>query len=247
MNFRWSNGVLAPELCAGSAPVTKALRKLGYAAIAFDIGRGPQFDLLNKTVASLVQGWISSGCIAGLWLSLHSTTYALSGLVPLRSLRHLSGVARLTSVQQAKVHHADALTMACLPLLRLAARLGVPAGMEHPTDSALWHFPSACSLGRQGVFLDTDLCGFGTPWRKTLRLLLFNVRDVAPLGFRCTAHHGRCSFSFQRHTPLASLGATSGHCYPARLAYAVAECLATSAQFRNMDLRQALVHCSSFG
>ncbi|CAK0890227.1 unnamed protein product, partial [Prorocentrum cordatum] len=56
------------ELFAGSGGIAAAIQKLGYRALSFDLLNNPRDDHLDPTFQKVIVGWLTSGCIAALWL-----------------------------------------------------------------------------------------------------------------------------------------------------------------------------------
>ncbi|CAK0899549.1 unnamed protein product, partial [Prorocentrum cordatum] len=57
------------DLFAGTAPVSRYLRRKGYACIAFDKLQGPQFDLSRREVVLTIAGWLRAGLVWALWFA----------------------------------------------------------------------------------------------------------------------------------------------------------------------------------
>ena len=90
----------------------------------------------------------------------------------------------------------------------------------------------------------SDLCAFGTPWKKPTKLLVGNVdfADAEGLALRCTGRGGCCSTSGAKHVLLEGPGADgkprtrTAQEYPKRLCTALAWALISP--LRNAHIAQ---------
>ena len=66
------------ELFAGSSRLSAAFRRRGWGCLGVEVLNGPEFDLLDPKIVRRIEGWISSGCVAGVFfappLALHGRT-----------------------------------------------------------------------------------------------------------------------------------------------------------------------------
>ncbi|CAK0855849.1 unnamed protein product, partial [Prorocentrum cordatum] len=132
------------DLFAGTAPVSKYLRRKGYACIAFDKLLGPQFDLCRREVVLTIAGWLRAGLVWALWFATPciTTTRARadrSGRMPppLRSSEHYRGLPDLSASHRAQVREANSLIDSGGRLQQLAWDLGICCGEENPQTSIL--------------------------------------------------------------------------------------------------------------
>ena len=73
------------ELFSGEGGVSKQLRKLGYGVMSFEILLGGQYDVTRKCVVDLILGWISSGCILGIWFGTPCSSCSSAALARFRT------------------------------------------------------------------------------------------------------------------------------------------------------------------
>ena len=79
-------------------------------------------------------------------------------------------------------------------LLRLCIRLENPFVLENPLTSMLWDVPEVQKIEASANVHArvSDLCAFGTPWKKPTKCLVGNVdfADAEGLALRCTGRGG---------------------------------------------------------
>ncbi|CAK0806514.1 unnamed protein product, partial [Prorocentrum cordatum] len=173
------------DLFAGTAPVSKYLRRKGYACIAFDKLLGPQFDLCRREVVLTIAGWLRAGLVWALWFATPciTTTRARtdrSGRMPppLRSSEHYRGLPDLSASHRAQVREANSLIDSGGRLQQLAWDLGICCGEENPQTSILWCFPSRRRALARGSVVDVDFCAAGGPMRKRTKLVFQHCGTV---------------------------------------------------------------------
>ena len=194
------------DLFAGTAPVSKYLRRKGYACIAFDKLQGPQFDLGRREVVLTIAGWLRAGLVWALWFATPciTTTRARtdrSGRMPppLRSSEHYRGLPDLSASHRAQVREANSLIDSGGRLQQLAWDLGICCGEENPQTSILWCFPSRRRALARGSVVDVDFCAAGGPMRKRTKLVFQHCGTVEAPHLRCHGRGGLCSFTGRKH------------------------------------------------
>ena len=195
------------ELFAGAAGVSQQLRAKGFAVMSFDTKAGPEYDVLRKAVEKLTLGWMSSGCVAGIWLGTPCTSWsrARHGLPgtswqPLRSPEALDGLPHLEGIDFAKIQHGNITFRFSLRIIRAAALRGISVALENPHSSFMWSHPALQKeLRRQScseyVF---DFCQYKMPWRKRTKVAAWSC-TFAGLDQRCRGRKGVCSASNKHH------------------------------------------------
>ncbi|CAK0874888.1 unnamed protein product [Prorocentrum cordatum] len=162
------------DLFAGTAPVSKYLRRKGYACIAFDKLQGPQFDLGRREVVLTIAGWLRAGLVWALWFATPciTTTRARtdrSGRMPppLRSSEHYRGLPDLSASHRAQVREANSLIDSGGRLQQLAWDLGICCGeasgrTQPPQEMSLEIFNGVSGEFRGHLFTNgclAYLCG----------------------------------------------------------------------------------------
>ncbi len=85
---------------AVGAASPKAMGRLGYGCISFDVGRGEQDAITHKRVVDLFQGWARRTLIIGASFSSPSCTWVLSGAACWRDSRHMLSLPRSSSIDR---------------------------------------------------------------------------------------------------------------------------------------------------
>ena len=136
------------ELFSGCGGVSSQLTKKGHGVLSFEIRAGPQFDLLNPRVEKIITGWITSGCVAGVWFGTPCSSFCRarhgpegSSWGPIRNAAHIWGIPNLSSRDKAKIQLGNACAKLSCRLIALCNRIGVPALFENPRTSMLWKVP----------------------------------------------------------------------------------------------------------
>lgn len=104
-------------LCAGSKRVAREARALGIGVVSFEIRDGIQFDVCQSVVRSLIEAWMSGGCIAWVCMATPCSSWSLarqgpeaSPWGPLHSAAFVMGLPSLSVADQAKVKIGNRLS-----------------------------------------------------------------------------------------------------------------------------------------
>ena len=90
----------------------------------------------------------------------------------------------------------------CLKLFGIIMRNGFPCIIENPRASRLWFFEEVTTLLEAGAkLLITDMCAYGTRWRKRTGLLVCNLSAAAEadLARKCGGCDGLCGRTQRPH------------------------------------------------
>ena len=112
MNGR--HGFFFIEVFAGTAGVSRELRRKGYDVFTFDILQGEAGDLLRPAVLQRIFTLLSSGRCLGLFAGVECTTFSQANTEGLRSLPHPLGNPGLDPRLQQKVDYGNALLFAAM-------------------------------------------------------------------------------------------------------------------------------------
>jgi len=192
------------EPFGGSRGLGPALRRLGYGVLSLDAASGPLGDATDAVVYNALSGWIQSGALVGLWLSLPCVTWSAAGPLAFRDPKHLWGMPGLSEADRAKVEQASTALRVSLRLLRAGRRLGVPTFFEHPRGSLVWRVPelrALCGLADARHF-DYDACQYGAKWRRGSSVVAWGVPELTWHPRQCSGRHGLCSRTGARHIDL---------------------------------------------
>ncbi|CAK0897757.1 unnamed protein product, partial [Prorocentrum cordatum] len=156
------------ELFCGAGCITASLKADGFSAIGFDIGRGAHENHLVHEFFEVLQGWITSGCIAGIWLGTPCTTWSQALRRPLRSRRHPMGLPGLSVGEQARLEVGNLTFKFSCKVIRLAVKWNIAVYLENPAGSLMWHAPELARLLHAPCAqkIQLHMCQFGAPWRK---------------------------------------------------------------------------------
>ena len=192
------------ELFAGSARITRSLRKAGFAVVALDILDINGFDLCQKELISFICRLIEHHIIVGVWLGTLCTTWSSARYPPIRSRSSIWGLSGLKPQDVEKVSVGNATARVTARILRCCVGSRVPAILENPDLSMLWSCPPIAALLRGEACRTQRLCfcAFGARWRKATRLAGWFV-DMSPLdNHMCRGRHGICEYSGVHHIVL---------------------------------------------
>ena len=243
--MRWSraNGhsLVFLELYAGSGRVATALHREGFGCITFEMSDGTEHDLLRPVVQRVIQGWMSGGCVGGIFFGTPCSSWPTarrgppgSPWGPLRNTVHIMGLPGLSERDQARVWLGNRTMRQTAKCIGHAVRLGIPTMLENPHSSRLFQAPEIKKLGRLPSCHKwcLDQCQFGAPWRKRTAVWGWEAGHASPeLDRRCVGRGSICSRTNRRHTllqgsgPDGKLWTAIAQTYPKPLARTVATIL----------------------
>ena len=234
------------ELFSGCGRLARAVSRLGYQVLEWDILLGPDYDLMKAANRSRVRGWMLSGAICGIHLGTPCKSWSRArdrpgGPPPLRSNVDVWGLSGLRPADQIKVHVGNVLAKFSCSVLFAARHMQVPAGIENPACSRLWLVPPvkrllACAQVSEVV---TDFCQWGADWLKPTRMVGVCL-DLERVARRCRfrTQGFLCSRTGCRHLQL--VGTTEqGKFWTLAATYQDAMCQRTAASFENFLKRPA--------
>ena len=193
------------EVFAGAQEISKCLRALGFGVVCLDILASPLEDVCHPVVASTLKGWISGGVILGVWLGCPCTTWSIAHSSPIvRTRKYLLGVPHLVGKHHDAVRLGNATMRFSADIIEHCVRAHVPCLLENPHSSKLFLAQPLARLRTLPCCQEfvSDLCQYGTQWRKRTRVCAWNCCSEAPT-CRCTGSHGVCSRSLRPHLQLA--------------------------------------------
>ena len=178
---------------------------------------GSSHHVQSRQLRGAIHGWVRAGWVifAHIGLPCESWTRARNrpnGPQPLRDATAVMGLAQLRNENERYKINLGNLTLAfsCQVAMSLH-RWHCGFVIENPWTSWLWLAPQVSHLRQQrGVRLvRTDMCQWGTPWRKATGLL--TNANVSYVERRCHQHGKLCSRSHRPHVVLEGRDA-SGAC-----------------------------------
>ena len=198
------------DVCSGEGGVAKAVRAKGFRTAEWDTRHGAAYDVAAPRNRRAIAADVSAGRILGLMLAPPCSSFSLARTrnSVVRTREEPWGVAGLDERLQQQVDDGNRIMRACISLLTLCAKKGVPAALEQPATSYALKTPEVLSLLERGVVtaIVVDFCAYGTAWRKRTCLLVCNV-DADDLGrFQrrtCGGARGICGHTGVGHFELA--------------------------------------------
>ena len=245
------------ELFAGAQGLSAALRRAGHNCMSFELKVGLEYDLSRPCTLRLIEGWISSKAVVGVWLGTPCTTWSRarrgppgSSWAPLRANQALLGLPNLRPVDVERVQVGNATARASARIIRCCERQQCPVYLENPATSMLWISPFIAPLLRRKSckVVNTDFCQFHKPWRKRTKLAAWHTPELATLSRLCSGKHGCCSRTGRPHRVLAGSDPISKRLwtqiaepYPAALCTRAAQHMGNAACAHQLRKRASLV------
>ncbi len=243
------------DIFSGVGGVHTYLTKKGYPVIAIDICIDSRFDVCNRGVRLVLEGWIKSGCILGVWLGTPCTTWSRarhgpvgSSWGPIRSNDFIYGIPGVSFHDQQKLKVGNQTMRFTARIISLCIKFFVPCILENPIHSLLWFAPPVSRCAVSGVCRSfvCDFCQYGAKWRKRTKLLTWHCQEFPSLQHTCAGRGGKCSASHKYHIILKGqdpvtkqLWTHLAQPYPWRFAVEGAKLLVESADhMHNFKLRK---------
>ena len=202
-------GRFAVELFAGTARLSDALAKEGFAAQSWEIARGPGNDFMVKKLRKKLEEEIEQGKVFFVWAGLPCGTWSRArrsdgkGPSAVRSNNQVYGFEDLSGANLLTVRLANAMLKEIFALLKLCVKMRVPFVLENPGSSRLWLTSEVEAPNKLGAKLDLfDFCQYKEPWRKRTGLLSFGVNKFCDELKMCRPIEHRCSATNKRHLVL---------------------------------------------
>ena len=235
-DFVWLHPQIFVEVCSGSGRLSRAVSQRGGFVLQWDIQLGSAYDLTKPEIQRLLRGWVIAGKVWGLHIATPCASFSIArgGWNPsLRSSEFPLGLPDLNDRSRMQVASGNELAQVSVGLVLLARRMMIPVTLENPASSFLFKIPSFThTMQLPGVSIaTTEFCMYGTPFRKSTKLIGFNI-DLAALGLhRCLCKPRRlCARTFKPHVVLSGLDAqgnfktASAQAYPHRFCTLLVRC-----------------------
>ena len=238
-----SNSQVFLDLFSGTGGVSQFIRSTNRGAVSIDLSIDPDFDLNNKHIRNLIFGWISSGCIAGVFLGTPCSSWSRarhgpigSSWGPLRSRKHILGFPNLRLNDNLKLKNGNAHMRFSAAIIKLCLECQLPCMLENPSGSYLFQARAIQILLGSSVCnsFTLDQCAFGSAWRKRTQISTWNCSECDRLNHRCSGRRGSCSFTGDPHVVLRGCSSNGklltalAQEYPSTLAPALGQVLLDS-------------------
>ena len=235
------------DLFCGDRGISKKLQRDGFAVVSVDLCVHHLFDLMNPPILRLIQGWISSGCVAGVWISPPNTSWSgslctLNGshVTPLRDNSHIYGFSGLSFLDNIRIRSGNAIMRSTAQIVKSCHRFCVPCFLDLPATSLMWQAPPIkrlCCL-KTSICQICDMCQYNARWRKRTRIQSWHGQTENDLRRICEGHGGICSRTKKHHISLwgqdsfsKQLWAHLAQPYPPEFAFIAAATLAAAADY----------------
>ncbi len=126
----------------------------------------------------------------------------------LRSFSHIWGLPLLQGNDLRVCLAGNRMLRSAIRMIKKSVARGCSGFLENPLGALLWHvvkkvFQKELSSGCT-CLVSTDMCCYGTKWKKPTRLLLWGRQASSVRLPRCTGRKGWCSTSKCKHEQLSS-------------------------------------------
>ena len=236
VRWRGRQGFYVMDLFSGSGGVSRAVRSLGFSAKEWDLLWGARFDLVKPHVISRVRSEIRSGYVLGAMLAPPCLSFsaARDRTSAIRTAEYPWGVPAFGLQQKdlESLHEGNKIFECVIQVLRWLDELSLPWILEHPRSSKCWLLPPVQALltAPHTSIVYTDMCQWGTRWKRPTTLLAGNVdsQDLQRLRRLCHGRSGNCSRSGGTHFAVSGLGpghvpwTQVSHTYPKQFCHALA-------------------------
>ena len=198
-------GTLSLELFSGVGRFASAFREEDYAAIAFEIKDGMEFDLIHPAVIRFLCMWIDKGWVGAIWFGTPCTTWSIACRPAIRSSSHLWGLPEIPPHRVPSLELGNATVRVTGRILCRALHRRMPCFLENPDSSLLWQAPPiAQALRHQSCTIQRcTMGGFGARWRKATKVACWHNRNLPFDGHFCRSHGCMCQYSNKPHIVLA--------------------------------------------
>ena len=200
------------DIFSGDGGVSHCLKKRGFPVVSIDICDDSRLDVLDPSVVAVIDGWIKSKCVLGIWLATPCTSWSRarhgpinSSWGPIRSNQCIYGFKNLSDKDYSKVTIGNKTMRFTAHIILNCIHFKTPCFLENPATSMLWLAPpivKVCSHDSSRSFV-CDFCQYGARWRKRTRIQGWFVQDHTSLTYLCQGRKGICSRSLVHHIVLS--------------------------------------------
>ncbi len=186
----------------------------GHCTCLIDLCHYSDNDLSNVSVCADAESLGECADCVGIEIVCASWSLArrapLTSTMPhrLRDHRHIWGLPGLSGRDRKLAQAGNRMLKSAIKIVCASIYRGGCGFLENPLGALLWHvikksFQKQISNGLCRL-ISTDMCAFGTRWKKPTRLLVWGSRSADICLPRCQGKHGYCSFTQQKHEQLSS-------------------------------------------
>ena len=193
------------EIFAGNAGLTREFLRQGWAsAPPIDILNNEDHDCTDPGFVAVIIGLVLERRFILIHLGPPCSSFSMAvnrfPVHAMRSRAEPSGFEGLKPHQQEKVVLGNALAEVAARLIEAQTRSGGLWTLEQPATSIMWDFPAIRTLMTklQAIFVLTDVCWFGAPWRKPTTIAT-NHQPLLQVAKKCVCQ--RPHLSLQGNCP----------------------------------------------
>ena len=199
------------SLFGGVGNPAKCWKDLGGIAFLFDLSDSTGNDLSKHSAWNTVERNLKLFHVVGIDLPCNTWSRARRAPwwsrmpKPLRSTQgFIMGLPGLSATDFAKVKQANVMFLRAVGLIKRCLKSNIAGYLENPANSMLWDTPQIQRLltDSRVHLCVTDMCMYGTAWRKPTKLLLWNV---SPSEFLRCRGHGKCQRTGKAHLQLSGI------------------------------------------
>ena len=182
------------DLFSGSRSAARAQAEAsGRWVLTFDLAHSAKEDLLNRDLQSLLSRLVQSGAVLSVAAGPVCASFSRAVRPAVRSRLHPAGLTEISTGMREKVTIGNAMSWWLCGFIREVHLAGLVWWVENPAGSFLWLQKEWVSLidDLHLLFILTDYCRWGTPYRKRTRFLSNMVTAGQRLLCCCTRPHIR--------------------------------------------------------
>ena len=204
-------GLTFLSLFGGVGNPAKCWKDLGGIAFLFDLSDSTGNDLSKHSAWNTVERNLKLFHVVGIDLPCNTWSRARRAPwwsrmpKPLRSTQgFIMGLPGLSATDFAKVKQANVMFLRAVRLIKRCLKSNIAGYLEYSANSMLWDTPQIQRLltDSRVHLCVTDMCMYGTAWRKPTKLLLWNV---SPSEFLRCRGHGKCQRTGKAHLQLSGI------------------------------------------
>jgi hypothetical protein len=177
------------SLYGGVGHMAESQLEHGRPTVLFDLARNPKNDLgvpgAQRDVLQIMNTKVpgsSLSMVGFLGIDIPCNTWSSArrggkGPPAIRDAQHFWGLPGVRPHDQVKLDAANLQYRYALELIDESLKLKIPGYMENPKTSMLWNGDGIQALIRDGKawLAETDLCQYGTAWKKGTRMLMWGM------------------------------------------------------------------------
>eukprot|EP00438_Fugacium_kawagutii_P015803 Skav230691 [mRNA] locus=scaffold2202:279688:282453:- [translate_table: standard] len=162
------------DLFSGQRGVAKALAKVGFWSICFDIEHSPSEDLMDPFVQGQLKTLVEEGAFRGAGGGPVCTSFSTAITPPVRTPSEPHGRADVSANMAQKLADGNLMAKWVIHFFSLALKHKLIVWIENPATSWLFRLPEWVAFAQCHPTLQAwtvDYCRFKTKWRKRTKFM----------------------------------------------------------------------------